>query len=113
LFLDDRIATRLLAANHPPDQSARPAVHDADRLVDCDLYKDNFINFPARWRDLDFTGVLPKGTPVAQCLPVRREFWSGRFETISGEAVGRLQATAAAVTSERGVYRRQFRAPKR
>ncbi len=39
--------------------------------------------------------------------------WSGRFETISGEAVGRLQATAAAVTSERGVYRRQFRAPKR
>jgi hypothetical protein len=57
--------------------------------------------------------VLPKGTPVAQCVPVRREFWSARFETIAGEAVGRLQATAAAVTSERGVYRRQFRAPKR
>jgi hypothetical protein len=82
-------------------------------LVDCDLYKDNFINFPARWRDLAFSGVLPRGTPVAQCLPVKRELWSSRFETISGEAVGRLQATAAAVTSERGVYRRQFRAPKR
>jgi len=82
-------------------------------LVDCDLYKDNFINFPARWRDLAFSGVLPKGTPVAQCVPVKREFWTGQFETISGGAVGRLQTTSAAVTSERGVYRRQFRAPKR
>lgn len=82
-------------------------------LVDCDRYKDNFINFPARWRDLSFSGVLPKGTPVAQCVPIKRELWSGRFETISGEAVRRLQTTAAAVTSERGVYRRQFRAPKR
>jgi len=27
--------------------------------------------------------------------------------------VARLQVTATAVTSERGVYRRQFRAPKR
>jgi hypothetical protein len=44
---------------------------------------------------------------------VKRELWTSQFETISGEAVGRLQATAAAVTSERGVYRRQFRAPKR
>jgi len=82
-------------------------------LVDCDLYKDNFINFPARWRDLAFSGVLPKGTPVAQCIPVKRELWSGQFETIGGEAVGRLQTTSAAVTSERGVYRRHFRAPKR
>jgi len=82
-------------------------------LVDCDLYKDNFINFPAHWRDLAFSGVLPKGTPLAQCIPVKREFWTGQFETISGGAVGRLQATSAAVTSERGVYRRQFRAPKR
>ncbi len=82
-------------------------------LVDADLYKDNFINFPARWRDLSFSGVLAKGTPVAQCIPVKREFWSAQFATITGEAVARLQVTAAAVTSERGIYRRQFRAPKR
>jgi hypothetical protein len=82
-------------------------------LVDTDLYKDNFINFPARWSDPSFTGVLPKGTPVAQCIPVKREFWSAGFETIRGDAVERLQRTAAAVTRERGVYRRQFRAPKR
>jgi hypothetical protein len=82
-------------------------------LVDCDQYKDNFINFPAQWRDPAFRGVLPKGTPVAQCIPVRRESWSGRFETIVGDAVVRLQETAAAVMSEPGVYRHRFRAPKR
>jgi hypothetical protein len=57
--------------------------------------------------------VLPKGTPVAQCIPVKRELWSAQFETITGDAVTRLQVTAAAVGGERGVYRRQFRAPKR
>ena len=36
-----------------------------------------------------------------------------QFGTITGDAVARLQVTAAAVTHERGVYRRQFRAPKR
>jgi hypothetical protein len=82
-------------------------------LVDTDLYKDNFINFPARWSDISFTGVLPKGTPVAQCIPVKREIWFAGFETIAGDAVDRLQRTAAAVMSEPGVYRRKFRAPKR
>jgi hypothetical protein len=82
-------------------------------LIDTDLYKDNFINFPARWRDLSFRGVLPKGTPVAQCIPVKREMWNAQFGTIIGDAVARLQVTSAAVTSERGVYRRKFRAAKR
>ena len=81
-------------------------------LVDTDRYKDNFINFPARWRDPAFNGVLAKGTPIAQCVPVKRAIWSGAFEAISGDAIGRLQETAASVTNERGVYRRQFRAPK-
>ena len=82
-------------------------------LVDCDLYKDNFITFPVRWHDPAFSGVLLKGTPVAQCIPVKRESWSSRIETIHGDAVNRLQETAAAVMTERGVYRNQFRAPKR
>ena len=39
--------------------------------------------------------------------------WNARFGAITGDAVARLQVTATAVTSERVVYRRQFRAPKR
>jgi hypothetical protein len=101
-----------LLVTHPVNRYDLPFV-TLTGLIDTDLYRDNFINFPAQWRDASFQGVLPKGTPIAQCIPVKREIWSARFETIAGDAVGRLQATAAAVTSERGIYRRQFRAPKR
>jgi hypothetical protein len=44
---------------------------------------------------------------------VKRDLWDARFETITGERVRRLQETSVAVTSTRGVYRRQFRARKR
>ena len=82
-------------------------------LVDADLYRDNFINFPAQWRDYDFKGVLPMGTPVAQCIPLKRERWTERFETIAGEAAERLRAITSDLYHETDVYRRQFRAPKR
>jgi hypothetical protein len=82
-------------------------------LVDTDLFFDNLINFPARWHDVDFNGVLPKGTPVAQCIPVKREGWKSRIEPLSSEALLRLTQTASAVASEPGVYRRNFRVRKR
>jgi hypothetical protein len=82
-------------------------------LVDTDTYVDNLINIPARWHDTAFSGVLPKGTPVAQCVPVKREKWAARFEALSGEAAARLNETAGSIANELGVYRREFRAAKR
>lgn len=82
-------------------------------MVDTDSYVDNLINFPARWHDTEFNGVLPKGTPVAQCLPVKREAWTGGFEILSTEAEQRLNQTAGTISNEFGTYRREFRAPKR
>jgi hypothetical protein len=82
-------------------------------LVDCDQYIDNFIHFPSHWHDTEFAGVLKQGTPVAQCVPIKRETFGQRFETITGDAARRLHETASAVSREQGVYRRQFRAPKR
>ena len=82
-------------------------------LVDTDLYKADFIHFPAQWRDAGFQGVLPRGTPVAQCLPIKRELWTGRFGTIAGDAISHLQETTTAPDNDPGIYRRQFRAPKR
>ena len=32
-------------------------------LVDCDRFRDGWINFPARWRDPTFSGVLAKARP--------------------------------------------------
>jgi hypothetical protein len=71
------------------------------------------MSFAAQWHDPSFNGVLPKGTPVVQCLPVKRESWSGDFEALSEEDTTRLLAMKKAIAREAGVYRRQFRAPKR
>jgi hypothetical protein len=81
-------------------------------LVDTDAYFDNLINFPARWHDVNFNGVLPKGTPVAQCIPVKRESWKSQIEPLSKEAINQLSETAKSIASEPGIYRRSFRAPK-
>jgi len=101
-----------LLVTHPINRHDLPFV-TLTGLVDADRYRDNFIHFPARWRDPDFSGVLPKGTPVAQCLPLKRENWAAQFGTITGEASQRLHETAGLVAREPGTYRRHFRAPKR
>jgi len=81
-------------------------------LVDCDNFHDTPLNFPARWHDAGFNGVLPKGTPVAQCLPVKREYWTGRCEALSDEDTARVVVTTDAIARETDVYRRRFRVPK-
>jgi hypothetical protein len=101
-----------LLVTHPINRHDLPFV-TLTGLVDADRYRDNFIHFPARWRDSDFNGVLPAGTPVAQCLPLKRDSWDPCFETISGEAAKRLHETADAIRQDYGLYRRNFRAAKR
>jgi hypothetical protein len=82
-------------------------------LVDCDAFYDNPVLFPARWHDPDFNGVLPKGTPVAQCLPVKRENWSSAFEVLSDDDAARVFATRTEIQHGNDVYRRKYRAAKR
>jgi hypothetical protein len=78
--------------------------------VDCDRFSDAWIHFPALWRDEGFEGVLPRGTPVAQCIPVRRERWQARALPLSAEEAQRTHAVIEAIGREKGVYRRRFRA---
>ena len=97
---------------HPLNRTDLPFTTIAG-LVDTDSYTDNLVNIPARWHDTAFNGLLPKGTPVAQCIPFKREKWTSQFETLSSEAAGRLNKTASMIANEFGIYRREFRAPKR
>jgi hypothetical protein len=101
-----------LLVTHPINRHDLP-FETLTGLVDADRYRDNFIHFPARWRDPDFNGVLPSGTPVAQCLPVKRDGWDHCFETIIGEAAERLRETTDGIKEGYGFYRRNFRASKR
>jgi hypothetical protein len=79
-------------------------------LVDCDRYHDAWIHFPAHWHDTSFSGVLPKGTPVAQCFPVKRENWVARTAVFTEEETQRAHDLTNEIFRERSVYRRQFRA---
>ncbi len=82
-------------------------------LVDCDTFHDSPVNFPAHWHDTGFSGVLPKGTPVAQCLPVKRESWGSEFDMLSAEENEEMIKTRSAIGQETDVYRRRFRVQKR
>jgi hypothetical protein len=82
-------------------------------LVDSDRYFEAFMQFPARWVDPNFNGVLPKGTPVVQCLPVKRESWSLQFDAMTEAEKQKVYETSATVATTTGLYRHKFRAPKR
>jgi len=101
-----------LLVTHPINRDDLPFT-TLTGLVDADLFHDVFVAFPARWRDCQFSGTLPKGTPVAQCLPIKREIWAERFETITGAAADRLNEIGIAINTGMGLYRRQYRASKR
>lgn len=101
-----------LLFTHPVNRADLPFT-TITGLVDCDTFHDSPINFPARWHDTGFNGVLAKGTPIAQCLPVKRENWISHFETLSEDAKLRQIETRDEMKRETDVYRRQYRAPKR
>jgi hypothetical protein len=42
-------------------------------LVDTDTFNELPVHFPSRWLQPDFEGVLQKGTPIVQCIPILRE----------------------------------------
>jgi hypothetical protein len=82
-------------------------------LVDTDTYRDVQIHFPAHWHNVNFTGVLPKGTPIAHCIPVKRESWTLQIEALSNQQARRIRELTRAIEKQTGIYRREFRANKR
>ena len=43
-------------------------------IVDTDKYNSP-VNFPFTLNNPNFTGLIPKGTPIAQAIPFKRDFW--------------------------------------
>ena len=97
-----------LFATHPVNRDDLP-FRLLTGLVDADQFHDVGIFFPAVWTQPDFTGVLPKGTPVAQCFAVPRATPQLVFEGFRSEHIERYVNTTAQVLSTPGVYRKQFR----
>ena len=98
-----------LFATHPVNRDDLP-FRLITGLVDADRFHDGGINFPAIWTAPDFTGVLPKGTPVAQCFAVPRVAHELAIEPFDPPHQSAYAKTVAEVLSKPGVYRKQFRA---
>ncbi len=79
-------------------------------LVDSDRYHDSFVHFPAHWHDTAFSGVLPRGTPVAQCIPVKRQQWTMQTSAFTDDEVAEAHAVRELLKREQGFYRKRFRA---
>ena len=97
-----------LMAVHPVNRDELP-FRTVTGLVDADQFNDVGINFPAVWTEPAFDGVLPRGTAVAQCYPVKREAATLVCQAMSEADMRRSDALAAQIMAGPGVYRRQYR----
>jgi hypothetical protein len=97
-----------LFATHPVNRADLP-FRLLTGLVDCDRFSDVGVLFPAVWIDPQFEGILPRGTPVAQCFPVARTPLELCCEAFSAEDAQNYEATSRALLSKPGVYRKRFR----
>jgi hypothetical protein len=97
-----------LFATHPVNREELP-FRTLSGLVDADRFTAAGINFPALWTQPGFEGVLPRGTPVAQCFPVPREPLELHAEGFTPEQAARYGALVAEVLEQPGVYRKRFR----
>ena len=98
-----------LFATHPVNRDDLP-FRTITGLVDADRFHDGGINFPALWTESDFSGVLPKGTPIAQCFAVPRTAPELVFESFDEGHQADYARTVADVLATPGVYRKRFRA---
>ena len=79
-------------------------------VVDTDTYT-NPINFPFTMNNIDFEGLIPAGTPIAQVIPFKRDEWKLKF---GGDAEVRKAHKDFLGIGRRFFdgYRNHFRQPK-
>ena len=80
-----------LFATHPVNRADLP-FRLLTGVVDCDRFTDVGILFPAVWTDANFEGVLPRGTPIAQCFPIVREALDASIPAVLGGRSGALSS---------------------
>jgi hypothetical protein len=95
-------------ATHPLNRDDLP-FRTVSGIVDSDRFYHAGINFPAIWTKPNFDGVLPKGLPVAQCFPVRREPFELIVESFDERHVESYDSTVSEVLKGSGIYRKKFR----
>ena len=81
-------------------------------LVDTDGFDSLPVHFPMMWADRDFAGTLPAGTPVAHCIPVKRDRLEMETAAMTGEEDEAAQRLKQSILAERGYYKNRIRRPR-
>jgi hypothetical protein len=76
-------------------------------VVDCDTYKDGYVHFPALLKP-GFEGVITKGTPIAQAVPVQKDL-SLETGVMSSDQIARNRALQDDLARAPGLYRKEHR----
>lgn len=97
-----------LLFTHPLNREDLP-FRTLSGVVDCDLFGDGYVHFPALWVDPGFEGVLPRGTPVAQVIAIPRTEQGLEIGEMSATEIARNREMQHDLAENRGVYRRKFR----
>ena len=97
-----------LLFTHPLNREDLP-FRTLSGVVDCDRFGDGYVHIPALWTDAAFTGTLPRGTPVAQIIPLPRALPGLQVETMTPEAIARNRDLPQELHETRGVYRKSHR----
>lgn len=76
-------------------------------VVDCDLFKDGYVHFPALLED-GFHGTIGRGTPIAQVVPVQKET-SLSVAPMTSEQIAHNRTVQRALGAQKGHYRKEYR----
>lgn len=94
--------------SHPYNREDLP-FRSLSGFVDVDVYNRGFVHFPALWVDPDFEGTLPRGTPVAQAVPIVRSDLELDLGELDDGEVGEQAAFEEALREDRNLYRKSYR----
>jgi hypothetical protein len=80
-------------------------------VVDTDNYISP-INFPFVLNDINFTGIIPAGTPIAQVIPFKRDSWSMLVDNTKENIEQIIETDKAIATRFFDKYKTFFRVKK-
>lgn len=88
---------------HPINRYDLPFISTSG-IVDTDMFALNG-NLPFFIRE-DFEGIIPKGTPIIQVIPFKRDSWTSKSEEYNDIVTSKLKFLMRSAMS--GVYKKMF-----
>ena len=83
-------------------------------IVDNDKFSGEYVHFPAAWVNESFEGIIEKGTPVIQVIPIKRSDLEMKLDIgkIDANQSAQMTKTSEMIKTNTGYYKKSFRVKK-